>query len=153
VIFDDLIYDRTAADADRAAHLNRLGPGMTAAERAEFLSGLRGAYGPSDWNRVEESVSTLAGPLELDLTTKTDWNAGDVWTVSDGERYLSNLLDVTSQFLESERLPATIVNLDIDGANGIEAALWVSATGLLWAQDGAVYASDGLLRVTKQEVL
>ena len=153
MIFDDLIYDRTDSDLQQAIYLCKQGQNMTATERAAFLAGLRGAYGPGDWNRVEEAVDTLSDALELNLTTKTNWTAGDVWTQADSARYYSNLQTVAGEFDEDYRLPNSMSNLDIDGANGIEAALLVSATGLLWAQDGAVYASDGLLRITKQEVL
>ena len=153
MIFDDLIYDRTDSDLQQAVYLCKQGQNMTAAERTAFLAGLRGAYGPGDWNRVEEAVDKLSDVLSLNLTTKTNWTAGDVWTQADSTRYYSNLQTVTGEFDEDYRLPDSMSHLDISGANGIEAALWVSATGLLWAQDGAVYASDGLLRVTKQEVL
>lgn len=151
MIFDTLRWHRTEADADRAAYLSRLGPDMTAAERTEYLAGLPGAYNYGDWNRVESAVATLAEPLELELTTMTGWNASSIWSTSDETRYMENLRAVTEPFLEDNRLPATLVNLTVAGANGIEAALWVSATGLLWAQDGAVFAADGLLRIRKQE--
>lgn len=153
MIFDDLIYDRTDSDLQQAVYLCKQGQNMTTEERTAFLAGLRGAYGPGDWNRVEESVDKLSDVLSLNLTTKTNWTAGDIWTQADSARYYSNLQTATGEFDEDYRLPDSMSHLDISGANGIEAALWVSATGLLWAQDGVVYASDGLLRITKQEVL
>ena len=151
MIFDTLIWDRTEADADRAAYLCQLGDNMSAAERTEFNSGLKGAYNYADWNRVESAVATLATPLELSLTTKTDWTASDVWTEADESRYISNLLAVTEAFLESDKIPGTLADLSVEGANGIEAAVWMSASGLLWAADGPVYAADGLLRIKKME--
>ena len=153
MIFDDLIWDRTEADADRAAYLCQLGDNMSAAERAEFNAGMKGAYNAADWNRVEEAVATLAAPLELSLTTKTNWTASDVWTAAQEERYLTNAREVTELFWEADKIPGTLEGLSIEGANNIEAGLWESATGLLWAQDGPVYAADGLLRVTKQEAI
>ena len=151
MIFDTLVWDRTEADADRAAYLCQLGDSMSAAERAEFNAGLKGAYNAADWNRVESAVATLAAPLELSLTTKTNWTASDVWTEADEQRYISNLLAVTEVFLESDKIPGTMADLTVEDANSIEAAVWMSASGLLWATDGPVYAADGLLRITKME--
>lgn len=153
MIFDELYWHRTETDADRAAYLSRLGPAMTAAERTEFLAGLPGAYNFKDWNRVEQAVATLAEPLELSVSTKTSWNTSSIWSAADEARYMANLRTVTAPFLEDSKLPATLVNLTVAGANNIEAALWESATGLLWATDGAFFAADGLLRIKKQEAV
>lgn len=150
MIFDTLIWDRTEADADRAAYLSRVGPNMTATERTEWNAGMKGAYNYTDWNRVEQAVATLAAPLEITVTTKTDWDADNVWTKAQETRYLDNLRAVTEQ---SGLIPGTLADLSVDDANGIEAALWISATGLLWAQDGPVYAADGLLRIKKMEAI
>lgn len=151
MIFDTLVWDRTEADADRARYLSRLGQYMSASERTEFLAGLKGAYNYKDWNRIESAVATLAEPLGLSLTTKTDWAATDVWTAAEETRFLNNLAAVTGAFEESKRIPATLDNLSVEAANQIEIGVWQSATGLLWASDGVVYANDGLLRVKKQE--
>ena len=151
MIFDTLIWDRTEADADRAAYLCQLGDNMSAAERAEFNAGVKGAYNYADWNRVESAVATLATPLELSLTTKTDWTASDVWTEADESRYLGNLRAVAEPFQEGEKIPWSLADLSVEDANGIEAAVWESASGLLWATDGPVYAADGLLRIKKME--
>ena len=101
MIFDDLIYDRTDSDLQQAIYLCKHGQDMTTEERTAFLAGLRGAYGPGDWNRVEEAVDTLSDALELNLTTKTNWTAGDVWTQADSARYYNNLQTVTEEFSES----------------------------------------------------
>lgn len=52
-ILDTLITDRTQEDVERAIAICRKGwDGMTRAEQAAFLGGLKGTYGPTDMNRV-----------------------------------------------------------------------------------------------------
>lgn len=52
-ILDTLITDRTEDDVLRARQLDAKGlDGMTEAEKAEWRRGLKGAYSPSDMNRV-----------------------------------------------------------------------------------------------------
>lgn len=59
-----LITDRTAADAARVKALTANGwAGMTEAERAEWLTDLKGAYNASDMNRVSAAVDYLAERL------------------------------------------------------------------------------------------
>lgn len=63
-----LITDRTSADVSRAAYLDGKWVGGewrgTAAELAEWMSDLRGAYNASDLNRVGAAVNYVAGRLE-----------------------------------------------------------------------------------------
>lgn len=59
-ILDTLVTDRTQADVDRAREMDRKGwAGMTAAERAEYLDGPRGAYTRHDMNRVTGALAYL----------------------------------------------------------------------------------------------
>lgn len=64
---DNLIFDRTQADVDRAAYLSRLWVDGTftgtTAELAEWASDLKGAYNASDLNRVCAAVDYLTGVL------------------------------------------------------------------------------------------
>lgn len=63
----NLIYDRTAADAERAQYLNDLWVGGvflgTAEELAEWFTDLKGAYNAGDLNRVEGAVVYLSSAL------------------------------------------------------------------------------------------
>ena len=60
----NLIYDRTAADVERAQYLNDLWLGGvflgTAEELAEWFTDLKGAYHAGDLNRVEGAVAYLS---------------------------------------------------------------------------------------------
>ena len=61
-----LIFDRTQADADRAAYLIgkiQRGETLTESEQAEYFAGLKGCYNLSDMNRVEAKVRELAETL------------------------------------------------------------------------------------------
>lgn len=63
-IIDNLITDRTQADVERVKALAAKGfAAMTAAERAEWLTGMKGAYNASDLNRVGTALNYLAGRL------------------------------------------------------------------------------------------
>lgn len=117
----NLITDRTQADVNYAAQLNRLGlAGMSAAQLAAWRAGLKGSYNATDLNRVEGAVAYLADllqampdslktyaegldvawggiftppydPAGLSLTTKTDWSIPDIPANSDMARYLANV--------------------------------------------------------------
>lgn len=61
-----LIFDRTQADADRAAYLIgkiQRREMLTESEQAEYNAGLRGCYNITDLNRVEAKVRELAETL------------------------------------------------------------------------------------------
>lgn len=64
MILDTLITDRTQADVNRASALNAKGyDNMTAAEKAEWDSNLKGSYNASDLNRVGEACDYVANRL------------------------------------------------------------------------------------------
>lgn len=59
-ILDTLITDRTQDDVERARALCAKGWGnMTPAERAAYLGGLKGGYGPTDMNRVRGALEYI----------------------------------------------------------------------------------------------
>ena len=60
-VIDTLVTDRTEADVSRYSELRDKGwAEMTAAERAEWAAGMKGAYNPnSDMNRVASAMSYL----------------------------------------------------------------------------------------------
>lgn len=168
--FSTLVTDRTESDVAYAKMLSGKGlNGMSNTEKAEWLSGLKGAYNASDLNRVETAVAYLAemlrtlpgilkeyaaskgvawdaffdvpyDPLTYDLTTKIDWSINDVPTFVQMERYLSNVVILREALsLDTTDLPGSMDNLTIDGANAIEKAL----KGL----DGAISAFDAKTKV------
>ena len=61
----NLIYDRTAADVERALALAKKAEAgtLTDAEKTEWLAGMKGSYNATDMNRVEAAVQTLAAEL------------------------------------------------------------------------------------------
>ena len=61
----NLIYDRTAADVERALSLAKKAEAgtLTDAEKTEWLAGMKGCYNATDMNRVEAAVQTLAAEL------------------------------------------------------------------------------------------
>lgn len=119
---DFLVTDRTQADVNYAAQLNRLGlSGMSASQLTAWRAGLKGSYNATDLNRVEGAVAYLADllqampdslktyaegldvawgdifappydPAGLSLTTKTDWSIPDIPADSDMARYLANVV-------------------------------------------------------------
>lgn len=59
-VLDTLVTDRAQDDARQARALCGKGwDKMTQAERTAFQGGLRGAYGPSDMNRVREAIEHI----------------------------------------------------------------------------------------------
>ena len=152
--FSTLVTDRTESDAAYAKVLSGKGlNGMSNTEKAEWLSGLKGAYNASDLNRVETAVAYLAetlrtlpdilkeyaaskgvawdaffdvpyDPLACDLTTKIDWSINDVPTFVQMKRYLSNVVTLCEALsLDTTYLPDSMVKLNWQGANAIEKAL------------------------------
>ena len=61
----NLIYDRTAADVERALALAKKAEAgtLTDAEKTEWLAGMKGCYNATDMNRVSSAVQTLAAEL------------------------------------------------------------------------------------------
>lgn len=63
--FSSLITNRAQADVERVRTLAAKGwSGMTDAERAEWVAGLKGAYNASDLNRVTAAMDALKAKLE-----------------------------------------------------------------------------------------
>lgn len=93
----DTVTDRNSKDVDRLLELLYKGwNGMTAAERVEWLAGMKGALNRSDLERIESNVQLLSDVLELDLYTYVD----DVPEIPD-EMYYENLLQNVSAIREA----------------------------------------------------
>ena len=100
----NLITDRTTQDVNRVKFLAaKAWQDMTEAERAEWLSPMKGAYNYTDLNRVEEAVAFVAGRLKefgylSTLPATRVWSAKDIpsplpcchgwFPSSDGNRHL-----------------------------------------------------------------
>lgn len=150
----ELITDRTQADEDRAEYLwTKDYDDMTAEEKAEWDSGLKGAYNASDLNRVESAVGYLAGvlralpaelkeyaaslgvgwdgifsppydPEDMEPETKTDWTDSGEPSPEDMARYLGNVVKLRNALsYATDELPEGMDDLTWQGANAIEKAL------------------------------
>ena len=93
-IIDTLISNRTQADVERVRKLAAKGfAAMTSDERAEWLTGMKGAYNASDLNRVGTALNYLAARLSsicgksITWTAKTDWAVTDIPAASQAETY------------------------------------------------------------------
>ena len=100
-IIDTLISNRTQADVERVRKLAAKGfSTMTAAEQAEWLAGMKGAYNASDLNRVGTALNYLAGRLasicgkSIAWTAKTDWAVTDIITASRAAEYRRQIQDI-----------------------------------------------------------
>lgn len=152
----NLITDRTAADAARAAELDAKGwESMTAAERTEWSGEPKGAYNASDLNRVGSAVQYLAGRFTeqgyvVTVVPRTDWEASDVPTEDEWALYLANVAALRAQIAAkptTPALPETIAGLTVDGANAIEQVLkdldeLLTNAERAWYYSGELFAGE-----------
>ena len=152
----NLITDRTAADVERYLTLRNKGfANLTAAERTEWLSPMKGAYNFTDLNRVEEAVQYLAEKLRergyrVDVSTAKTWTMTSLPTLSDMNRYLNNIAVIRSAFATlstTPQAPSSIRNFTYKEANAIEQIL-VDVDQLLtnmmsvWFFSGDLYSGE-----------
>lgn len=164
-IIDTLITNRTQSDVTRWRTLHDRGwAGMTDDEKAEWTSGMRGAYNAADLNRVGEAIEYIADlfggfgfPIEIE--PKTDWDIDDIPISQDLETYLSNVVAIRammsnipvypSGWQSPPDTPETMQHLTYEQANDIERILtdindllvWVS-NNLVWVFARDVYAGE-----------
>lgn len=131
-IIDTLITDRTQADVERVKELAAKGfTAMTAAEQAEWLAGMKGAYNASDLNRVGTAMNYLAGRLasicgkSITWTAKTDWAVTDIITASQAETYRQQIQEIRDALAYPAGTPDApqLARLTYTGANDIERIL------------------------------
>lgn len=129
-----LVTDRTQADVERVRELAAKGfAAMTAAERAEWLTGMKGAYNASDLNRVGTALNYLAGRLGpicgkiITWTAKTDWAVTDIATASQAETYRQQIQDIRDALAYPAGTPDApqMKRLTYTGANDIERILTI----------------------------
>lgn len=154
---DNLIYDRTQADVNRAIELNsKYNAGtITAEELTEWDNFLKGAIDYQTLNRVGEWVEYLSDKLNsysyLQTTyPKTDWVETDFMTPEQAITYLQNirtLMNVINVRLTAE-LPNSMNKLTFESANAIEKILYDLDTGITnmeqtWEYVGEVISGEG----------
>lgn len=127
-----LVTDRTANDVEFLANLyNKPWEEWPEATQAWFLQAacLRGAYDPTDWNRVGIAAAWLAGELKrrgymANVTAKTNWTPEDAPTLSQMKTYIQNVESIrTAQPIYVTEIPGTLQFATYDGWNRIEKAL------------------------------
>lgn len=129
-----LVTDRTQQDVIYAKQLiEKLVTGTaTDAEKAEWNSlTIKGVYNHTDMNRVGAAVEYVAMRLlecgiSVDVLPKYDWSESDTPTVSQMERYLSDvatLRNALAAMPTTPQVPVTMSNLTWSEANAIEKIL------------------------------
>lgn len=127
-----LVTDRTQADVERVRELAAKGfAAMTAAEQAEWLTGMKGAYNASDLNRVGTALNYLAGRLasicgkSIARTAKTDWAVTDIITASQAAEYRRQIQDIRDALAYPAGTPDApqLGRLTYTDANNIERIL------------------------------
>ena len=152
----NLITDRAVQDVDRVKLLAaKAWQDMTAEERTEWLSPMKGAYNYTDLNRVEEAVAYVAGRLiefgYLSYPPITrSWSAEDIPTDSDLARYFSNVAMLRRSlavWASTPTAPNNIDNLGANEANALEQIL-VDVDQILtqisqaWFYSGDLYLAE-----------
>lgn len=129
-----LVTDRAAEDVARVNELAAKGyAGMTAAELAEWLAGMKGAYNAADLNRVGTALNYLRDRLvplcgkDIRWSAKTDWAVTDVITAEQADTYHGQIKDVRDALVYPADAPGVpeIELLTYSGANDIERILEV----------------------------
>lgn len=129
-----LITDRTNTDARRAQYLQSLSYElMTAAEKAEWSSNLKGTYNYSDLNRVgrvlnwlRDQLNTVCG-VNVQFTAKVDWTDWDEPTLTQMQAYqyqIQQIRDAIS-YPEGTASAPSIQYLSFEDANNIERILQI----------------------------
>lgn len=151
MILDDLITDRTQADVDRVLALIAKGfERMTAAEKAEFSTPMRGAYNASHLNTiidaidyVSERLNTIGG-FQLDPTSVFySWAVGDIPL-----RYRLDYILTDTEAIRSAyntpfpQPPASVTRLGFEAANNIERILIAAEDTLERVEASFVYAGQ-----------
>jgi hypothetical protein len=129
---ENLITDRTERDVERVKELAaKAWQDMTADERAEWLSPMKGAYNHTDLNRVEGAVLYVAerlkefGYLSVLPSTRV-WSAEDVPTESDLFQYfskVSTLREAITVWASTPNAPGSIDGFGANEANALEQIL------------------------------
>ena len=156
MILENLITDRTSQDVDRVKILaEKAWHDMTAEERTEWLSPMKGAYNYTDLNRVEEAVAYVATRLwelgYLSFVPETIvWTGEDIPTESDLFRYFGNVAMLRRAVAVWASTPEAPVNIDRFGANEanaleqilIDVDLVLTRISQAWFYSGDLYSAE-----------
>lgn len=146
--YSSLITDRTLSDVERVKTLAAIGYGaMTAAERAEWATNLKGAYNASDMTRVSAAAKELVDRLAYagyDPAYEPDgaWEEGADVLAGELERYLANVAGIDEAMGLDAGLPTTMSGLNHLGANAIEAVLRDADETLLRMERSWIYSNE-----------
>lgn len=152
----NLITDRTARDVERWRLLHSKGwDALTAAEKTEWKTALKGAYNYEDMNRVESAVVFIANRLTesgyyVAPVVKPSWGVKDHPTKADMDRYMGNialLRSILPLYPTTPKAPTTNKKLDYLVANDIEKILsdvdrQISAINQSWYYAGDVFTGE-----------
>lgn len=129
-----LITDRTNTDVRRAQYLQSLSYKlMTAAEKAEWSSNLKGTYNYSDLNRVgrvlnwlRDQLNTVCG-IDIQLSAKVDWTDWDEPTLTQMQAYQHQVQQIRDaiSYPEGTASAPSIQYLSFEDANNIERILQI----------------------------
>lgn len=146
----NLITDRTQADVDYVVRLStKSWNNMSEKEKADWESGLKGAYNASDLNRVGNAVVYVAGRLTkagylVPVSPKIDWTASDIPKESDMRTYLSDvdtLRNALTVLPGTPEVPEDMERLTYKEANDIERIL-LAVDGLITKMINSYFYSN-----------
>lgn len=108
------ITDRSQGDIDhlKLIYSKAANGTWTDEEKAEWISGMKGALDYRDFSRIESGISELASLLGADVDVKTDWNINGYLTTSDATRWLSNIESIRSRNSGDAKTAPTPTSMD-----------------------------------------
>lgn len=146
----NLITDRTQADVNYVVRLStKSWNNMSEKEKADWESGLKGAYNASDLNRVGNAVVYVPGRLTkagylVPVSPKIDWTASDIPKESDMRTYLSDvdtLRNALTVLPGTPEVPEDMERLTYKEANDIERIL-LAVDGLITKMINSYFYSN-----------
>lgn len=153
---EHLITDRTSQDVDRVKILSaKAWQDMTAEERAEWLSPMKGSYNYTDLNRVEEAVLYVAERLKefgylSSVPDARTWSADDIPTETDLFRYFGNVATLRRAvpvWASTPNAPSSINGFGANEANALEQILVdvdlvLTRISQAWFYSGDLYSAE-----------
>ena len=153
---EHLITDRASQDVDRVKILAaKAWQDMTAEERAEWLSPMKGSYNYTDLNRVEEAVEYVAtrlsefGYLPYRPSVRS-WSSEDVPNEDDLARYFNNVATLRraiAVWASTPEAPSSISGFGANEANALEQILVdvdlvLTRISQAWFYSGDLYSAE-----------
>lgn len=122
------ITDRSQGDIDhlKLIYSKATNGTWTDEEKAEWISGMKGAIDYRDFSRIEAGISELASLLGANVDIKTDWGVNGYLTTSDASRWLSNIESIRMKNSGSAQIattPTSMSRLSFETMNQIESIL------------------------------